>query len=214
MIELIKNLCDPAWIMQHGGLYIVLLIVFAETGFFIGFFLPGDSLLFIAGVILANTEVAGNAYLELGYWVILIAVAGIAGNFVGYWFGRKSGAMLMERKDSRLFKKKHLLKAQEFYERRGGTAIIIARFLPIVRTFAPIIAGMVQMDIRKFSLYNVTGSFLWVGSIVMGGFFLGNIAWVKENLELIILGIVGVTTLPVAIKLLSKKPGKLTVIEK
>jgi membrane-associated protein len=213
MIELLKNLCDPSWIMEHGGLYIVLLIVFAETGLFVGFFLPGDSLLFIAGVILANSGITDNIYIDLSYWVLLIAVAGIAGNFVGYWFGRKSGALLMERKDSRLFKKKHLLKAREFYEQRGGTAIIIARFLPIVRTFAPIIAGMVQMDLRKFSFYNIAGSFLWVGSIVTGGFFLGNITWVKENLELIILGIVAITTLPVVIKLLSRKSEKLTATE-
>jgi len=214
MIELVKNLCDPAWIMQHGGLYIVLLIVFAETGLFVGFFLPGDTLLFIAGVILAQTGTAGSAYLDLGYWVILIAVAGIAGNFVGYWFGRKSGILLMERKDSWLFKKKHLLKAQAFYEQRGGAAIIIARFLPIVRTFAPIIAGMVQMDMKRFTLFNIIGGFLWVGSIVAGGFFLGNIAWVKENLELIVLGIVCITTLPVVLKLLSRKPEKLSVTEK
>ncbi len=213
MIELLKNLCDPSWIMQHGGLYIVLLIVFAETGLFAGFFLPGDSLLFIAGVILANT-ITGDAYIDLCYWVVLISISGIAGNYVGYWFGHKSGAILMERKDSRLFKKKHLLKAQEFYKQRGGTAIIIARFLPIVRTFAPIIAGMVRMDIKKFSLFNIAGSFLWVGSIVSGGFFLGNIGWVKENLEIIILGIVCITTLPVVIQLLGKKSGKLTVTEK
>lgn len=214
MIEFFRNLCDPDWIMQHGGLYIVLLIVFAETGLFIGFFLPGDSLLFIAGVILANTVSAGNPYLDLGYWIVLIAAAGIAGNYVGYWFGRKSGTLLMERKDSRLFKKKHLHKAAAFYEQRGGTAIIIARFLPVIRTFAPIIAGIVRMDSRKFSLYNIAGSFLWVGSIVAGGFFLGNIAWVKEHLEFIILGIVALTTLPVALKLLSKKRPELSVTEK
>lgn len=202
MIALLNNLSNPEWIMLHGGIYIVLLIVFAETGLFIGFFLPGDTLLFITGVILANCSMPfGNETANLVYWLCLIILAGIAGNYVGYWFGRKSGDLLFARKDTWLFKKKHLLKAKAFYEEKGGSAVIIARFLPVVRTFAPIVAGMVKMDLKKFSLYNMLGSVAWVVSLVMAGYLLGGYAWVKEHLEHIILGIVAATTLPVVLKL-------------
>lgn len=201
MLELFHNLTSPDWIMQHGGLYIVLLIVFAETGLFVGFFLPGDSLLFITGMIIANILLpGGSSVLSLLYWVLLISLAGILGNYVGYWFGKRSGELLLQRKDSWLFKKKYLLSAKDFYERKGGGAIVIARFMPIVRTFAPIVAGMVKMDAKKFSFYNIVGSFAWVGIIVTAGYLLGENVWVKGNLEKIIIGIVVVTTAPVAIK--------------
>lgn len=208
-LELFHNLTDPAWIMQHGGLYIVLFIVFAETGLFAGFFLPGDSLLFITGIIISNSVPAiGTPVLSLLYWVTLISIAGIAGNHLGYWFGKKSGPMLLKRKDSWLFKKKYIIKASEFYERKGAGAIVLARFLPIVRTFAPIVAGMVNMDIKKFTAYNILGSICWVGSIVSAGFLLGANVWVKENLELIIVGIVAITTLPVLVNLIAQKNTK------
>lgn len=202
-------LTDPQWIMQHGGLYIVMFIVFAETGLFVGFFLPGDTLLFITGMIIANTlGPAAIPAVNLVYWVALIATAGIIGNFVGYWFGRKSGPVLFQRRDTWLFKKKHLLQAQTFYEKRGGGAIVLARFLPIVRTFAPIVAGMVNMDFRKFSYYNILGSLAWVGSIVTAGFLLGENEWVKNNMEKIMLGIVVVTTAPVIFKMLKGREQK------
>lgn len=206
MVELLKNLIDPEWIMLHGGLYIVVLIVFAETGLFVGFFLPGDTLLFITGVILANSNAPFSyEWANVTYWLLLITMAGIAGNFVGYWFGRKSGLLLLERKDTWIFKKKHLLKAKAFYEQKGGTAIVVARFLPIVRTFAPIIAGMVQMNFKQFSRFNIAGSIAWVLSIVMAGYLLGNFPLVKNNLELIIMGIVLITTLPVVLKLIADR---------
>ncbi len=206
--DLFYNLTDPAWIIQHGGLYIVLFIVFAETGLFAGFFLPGDSLLFITGIIISSTTpTIGTPVLNLIYWGSLISIAGVAGNYLGYWFGKKSGPVLLKRKDGWLFKKKYLLKASEFYERRGPGAIVFARFLPVVRTFAPIVAGMVNMDMRKFTAYNILGSFCWVGSIVSTGFVLGENEWVRGNLELIILCIVAVTTLPVLLKLISRDKG-------
>ena len=165
MIELFQNLTNPDWIMQNGGLYIVLLIVFAETGLLVGFFLPGDSLLFITGMLIANVVIPGSSGLfPLIYWVMLISVAGILGNYLGYWFGRRFGGLLQQ-KDGRLFKRKYLQQAHDFYDKRGGGAIILARFLPVIRTFAPIVAGMVKMNGRKFSLYNILGSFIWVGSI-------------------------------------------------
>ncbi|HRO43444.1 MAG TPA: VTT domain-containing protein [Flavipsychrobacter sp.] len=215
LIEMVQNLTNPDWIMQYGGLYLVTFIVFAETGLFVGFFLPGDTLLFITGMIIANTlSPMATPVLNLLYWVLLISAAGIVGNYIGYWFGRKSGDMLFQRKDSWIFKKRHLYQAKEFYEKKGGGAIVLARFLPIVRTFAPIIAGVVGMDKKKFSFYNIVGSFAWVGSIVSAGFLLGDNPWVQQNLEKIILLIVVVTTAPVIIKALSgrKKPMNVATI--
>ena len=205
IIEFLNNLINPGWIVQHGGLYIVALIVFIETGLFFGFFLPGDSLLFIAGMIIANTLSPFTIPLiNLVYWVGLITAAGVLGNFLGYWFGKKSNDLLF-RKDGWLFKRKYLNQAEEFYAKKGGGAIIVARFLPIIRTFAPIVAGMVKMKPSKFSFYNILGSFLWVTTIVSVGFLLGENTWAKDHLEKIILGIMLITTGPVLFKLLVRK---------
>lgn len=205
-LEFIKNLTDPVWISKHGGLYLVVAIIFAETGLFVGFFLPGDSLLFITGMIIANAlSPFSNDAMNLIYWMSLISVAGIIGNMVGYWFGKKSGPLLFERKDTWLFKRKYIVQAKEFYDKRGGAAIIIARFLPIVRTFAPIVAGVVHMNYKKFVFYNIVGCLAWVISMVMAGYLLGSNIWVKENLEYIIIGIVVITTAPVLFKLFFSK---------
>lgn len=208
-LELFHNLTNPAWIMAHGGLYIVVFIIFAETGLFAGFFLPGDTILFIAGMIIAQTVAPDAApILHLLYWVLLIAGAAIVGNYVGYWFGKRSGEYLMKRRDTWIFKKKYLVQAQDFYAKRGGAAIIIARFLPIVRTFAPIVAGMVKMNPGKFSLFNIIGALAWSGSIVTAGFLLGENAWVQDNLDKVIIGIVVITTAPVAIKMIAARRKK------
>lgn len=208
-LELFHNLTNPEWIMAHGGLYIVVFIIFAETGLFAGFFLPGDTLLFIAGMIIAHTVAPEVApLLQLLYWVLLIAAAAIVGNYVGYWFGKRSGEYLMKRRDSWIFKKKYLGQAKDFYAKRGGAAIIIARFLPIVRTFAPIVAGMVKMNLGKFSLFNIIGAIAWSGSIVTAGFLLGENAWVQNNLDKVIIGIVVITTAPVAIKMIAARRKK------
>lgn len=201
--DFFQNLTNPEWIMENGGLYLLLFIVFAETGILLGFFLPGDPLLFITGMILANNTLPHvNATLSLLYWILLISIAGILGNFLGYWTGKRSGKVLLQRKDSLLFKKKYIVQAQEFYERKGGGAIIIARFMPIVRTFAPIVAGIVKMDLKKFSIFNIIGSFIWVGVLVTAGFLLGENEWIKNNLEKIIFLIVLIATAPVLIKML------------
>lgn len=206
IIEFFQHFTDPQWIMDHGGLYIVVLIVFIETGLFFGFFLPGDSLLFIAGMVIANSlSPFDNTWVNLVFWIMMIGTSGVLGNFVGYWFGLKSGTLLLERKDTWIFKKKYILQAKEFYDKKGGAAIVLARFLPIVRTFAPIIGGVVRMPKGKFTLYNIAGSFLWVISIVTAGFLLGESVWVKENLEKIIIGIVLITTAPVIIKLIASR---------
>ncbi len=212
------NVGDPNyanWLSQHGGLILVCFIIFAETGLFVGFFLPGDSLLFITGVILASTTIPfATTGANLAFWIALITLSGIIGNAVGYWFGRKSGPLLFERRETWIFKKKHILQAKAFYEKRGGSAIILARFLPIVRTFAPIVAGVVQMDRRKFWLFNIIGSLAWVVSMVVIGYLLGNNEWVKHNLEKIVIGLVLVTTLPVLFKMFfGKKSPTQEVVE-
>lgn len=206
--QLLHNLIDPEWISHHGGLWLVVFIVFAETGLFIGFFLPGDSLLFVAGLIIARTKVAAMiapGVPDLLFWITLVIIAGIIGNFVGYWFGRKSGPLLFERRETWLFKRRHLIAAKEFYEKKGGFAIVVARFLPIVRTFAPIVGGVVKMEFRAFALYNVIGSVAWVGSLMTAGYLLGEVPWVQNNLEKIIIGIVLVTTVPILAKMIFGK---------
>ena len=195
-----------ALVTMYGGLYLVALIIFAETGLFVGFFLPGDSLLFVTGLMIANSlNPTDSNLVNLVFWISLISFAGIVGNSVGYWFGKKTGPYLFERKDTLLFKRKHLLQAKDFYEKRGGGAIIFARFLPIVRTFAPIVAGVVKMDRKKFFFYNVVGSITWVGSMTLAGFFLGENQWVKHNFEKVVIGIVVVTTGPVLFKMIFSK---------
>lgn len=205
-LDFINNLTDPDWLVARGGLYLVLFIIFAETGILLGFFLPGDPLLFISGVIIANLSVgAANPILTLLYWMALISTAAILGNFVGYWCGKFFGHRLLKMKDNWLFKKEYIHKAQAFYEKRGGGAIILARFLPIVRTFAPIVAGIVEMDFKKFALYNVLGGMIWVVSLVALGYLLGENPWVQRNLEYVILAIVLLATAPVVVKLFRSK---------
>lgn len=191
-----------ALVTMYGGLYLVAFIIFAETGLFVGFFLPGDSLLFVTGLMIANSQSPfNNDFANLAYWITLITVAGVIGNAVGYWFGRKTGPLLFERKDTLLFKKKHVIQAKEFYDKRGGSAVILARFLPIVRTFAPIVAGVVEMDRKKFFFYNVVGCIAWVASMTLAGYFLGENEWVKHNFEKIVIGLILVTTGPVLFKM-------------
>ncbi len=212
----VKDLLNPQFYIEHGGLWMIVFIVFAETGLFAGFFLPGDALLFVTGIysdqiITAALFPSHNEWLDLSILWLLITTAGIIGNFVGYWFGKKSGPFLYERKDSFFFRKKHLMQAHDFYERNGGGAIIIARFVPFIRTFAPIVAGIVQMDRKKFAFYNFLGCILWVGSMLLGGHFLQRLIMkefnfdLKEHLEVIVIGIVVVTTFPVLWKVFGSK---------
>jgi membrane-associated protein len=200
------------WIIHNGGLYVLLLVVFAETGLFIGFFFPGDSLLFAAGI---YTDELAAQFFNVHWSVIMILVmlASVLGNMVGYWFGRKTGPLLFERRETWLFKRKHLIRAKDFYDKYGKATIFIAKFLPIVRTFAPIVGGVVKMRWHTFLFYNVLGSICWVASMMMGGKFLEQWAlkhWgfsLKDHIEAITIGIILVTTLPVIYKLFfSKKP--------
>ncbi len=219
------NLLQPDWYINTGGLWFIMFVVFAETGLFAGFFLPGDSLLFVTGIFSEGDESLGirpiiesalgfqfnNPILNLLFLGLLISSAGIIGNMVGYWFGKKSGPFLFERKDSFLFKKKYLYQAKDFYDKHGGGAIVMARFLPIVRTFAPIVAGIVQMDKKKFMSFNIIGSFAWVYSMLIAGHYLQTFILnqfkydLKSHLEVIVIGIVFVTTAPVIIKMVFGK---------
>lgn len=195
---------DPNWIVNHGGLYLVVFIVFAETGLFFGFFFPGDSLLFVTGIIIASAQV--NPYpfeahlFNLFFWIVLVVIAAVLGNFVGYWFGKKSGPLLYKKEDTLVFKKKHLIAATEFYEKKGGIAIFLARFLPFIRTFAPIVGGVVRMDFKKFVFYNFAGALCWVVIMTSLGYILGENEWVKNNLEYIVIFLVIITTAPVLYK--------------
>lgn len=215
-----KDLLTPMFYIINGGLWFLLFVVFAETGLFAGFFLPGDSLLFVAGIY--NKELVGtilpfvgNEYAQLFILLVLISTAGILGNWVGYWFGKRVGPSMYHWKDNLLFKKKYLQEAHDFYEKHGGGAIVIARFIPIIRTFAPIVAGIVEMEKKKFIFYNVVGCVAWVFSMLVAGHFLQK--WMlsqfnfdlRSHLEMIVIGIVLISTLPVIIKLVSsKKKGK------
>lgn len=209
----LRDLLHPEFYINNGGLWVLLFIVFAETGLMFGFFLPGDSLLFVAGIYnqslvasLFGHSTSSN-FLDLVVLWGLISICGILGNAAGYWFGNKSGPFLFHRKDNWLFKKKHLYQARDFYDKHGGEAIIFARFLPIVRTFAPIIAGIVAMDKKKFWLYNFIGCVAWVFAMLFAGhylqqFFLNKYDFdLKKHLEVIVIFIVIITTAPVLYKL-------------
>lgn len=190
---------DPQHLISTFGLIGILAIVFAESGLLIGFFLPGDSLLFTAGLL-----VAGGGYLHLPLWVLCLlgALAAIVGDQVGYAFGRRFGPALFSRPNSRLFKRENLTRAQAFFDRYGARSIILARFVPIVRTFTPVVAGAARMDYPTFLLYNVIGGTLWVGGVTTLGYFLGQVAFVRDHIELILIGIVALSAVPIAVELL------------
>ena len=216
-----KDLIDPLFYINFEvnnvkmGIYIVLFIVFAETGLFAGFFLPGDSLLFLAGIY--STELVSSFMTiasDLGNVTILatlVAIAGIIGNVCGYWFGNVSGYYLYNKEDTFWFKKKYLVQSKEFFDTHGGRAIIFARFLPIFRTFAPIVAGIVMMEKKKFMFYNVISSFLWSFSLIFAGHYLSGFLLekygidLKQHIELIVLTLVVITIVPVIMKF-AKKP--------
>jgi membrane-associated protein len=213
-----SQLLQPQYYIENGGLWLLLFVVFAETGLFFGFFLPGDSLLFVAGIysapLAAQIFASDNEWLNLFIIFSFISVAGILGNYVGYQIGNKVGPAMYDWKENIFFKKKYLVQAQDFYEKHGGRAIVIARFIPIVRTFAPIVAGIVKMDKAKFTYFNVVGCLAWVASMLCAGHFLQ--AYVlnqfqfdlKKHLEIIVLVIVFVTTAPVIFQVLKHRTKK------
>jgi len=196
------------------GLYVILFIVYAETGLLAGFFLPGDSLLFLAGIyseLLMRPFSTGNDFIDVTFLAALVSVMGILGNMTGYWFGAKSGNYLFKKEDNFFFKKKYLYQSKDFFDKYGNKAIVFARFLPILRTFAPVVAGIVEMEKKRFMLYNIVGSILWSFTMIFSGHYLYNLFLnqfhidLKHYIEYIVIGIIVVTTFPVIMKFLKKR---------
>ncbi|MFI0810487.1 DedA family protein [Streptomyces echinatus] len=189
---------DPNYLLDTYSIWGLLLIVFAESGLLIGFFLPGDSLLFTCGLLITSHELDFPLWGAIG----LICLAAILGDQAGYMFGKKVGPSLFNRPDSRLFKQENVTKAHEFFEKYGPKSLVLARFVPIVRTFTPIIAGVSGMKYRSFLTFNVIGGVLWGAGVTLLGSWLGNIGFVKKNIEAILILIVLVSVIPIAIEFL------------
>ncbi|MGN8072286.1 DedA family protein [Mucilaginibacter sp. SG564] len=200
--EYLQNLTDAQSIISRGGFYLLLVVVFAETGLFFGFFLPGDYLLFMAGLLCA----AGKVDVSISTLVLSLIGAGVLGNFAGYWFGYRTGPVLFNKNDSLFFKKRYVTLASDFYNKYGGMALILGRFFPIVRTFAPIFAGVVKVDIKRFTLFNFIGSITWVCAFTLSGFFLGKrFPQLKDYLQYIVLGLIIATSIPLIVAYIRKK---------
>jgi membrane-associated protein len=198
-ITLGPSILDPQHLVTTFGMLGILVIVFAESGLLIGFLLPGDSLLFTTGLLIAD-----GTYLHTPLWLacLLTSIAAVAGDQFGYMFGRRIGVPLFRRPDSRLFKQQNLTRARRFFQRYGARAVLLARFVPIVRTFTPIIAGASHMPYSTFVRYNAVGATVWACGVTVLGYFLGRVAFVRSNIELILIGIVAVSVLPIAVELL------------
>lgn len=198
MLDFLKQLTDPQSIIHYGGLWLLLFVVFAETGLLVGFFLPGDSLIFISGLVCATKPELLNV--SFPFLLILLILSAVIGNVFGYWFGKKVGEKLYTREDSFLFRKQHLITTKVFYDKHGGKTLILGRFLPIIRTFAPILAGVIKIDFKTFMMYNVIGAIAWIGSIAGIAYFLGKQFPAIENyIGYIVIGLIIITTIPVLI---------------
>lgn len=199
----LHHLIDPEKLLREGGFYMVMFVIFAETGLFFGFFLPGDYLLFLAGMFVAT----GKLDVDITLLILGLCIAAVSGNFTGYWFGMKTGPVLYKRKDTFFFKKRYLLAAEQYYKKKGAFALIMGRFVPIVRTFAPIFAGVVKLDIKKFALYNIVGAIIWIASLTLLGYFLGIrfAEQIEKYLFYIILGFVFVTTVPLVVAFVKRQ---------
>ncbi len=212
ILDLFLHLPDhlEAFINSHGTLIygLLFLIIFCETGLVVTPFLPGDSLLFAIGALAAKEGSSLNIWIA----ATILLVAAILGDTVNYWIGRKFGGWMM-RKFPKIVKPSHIEKTNEFFARYGGKTIIIARFVPIVRTFAPFVAGSGEMNYKRFMTFNVVGALLWVGLILPCGWFFGNIQIVQENFELVVLGIIGVSILPMVIEIARAKFAKKSIRE-
>ena len=192
---------DPNHLISTFGLIGTLVIIFAECGLLVGFFLPGDSLLFTVGLLVAD----GKIHQPLWLVCLLVCIAAVAGNQAGYFIGRKAGPALFNRPDSRLFKQEYVDKTYAFFDRHGPRAIILARFVPIVRTFITVIAGVGRMNYRSYSIYSLIGGVLWGAGVTLLGYALGGVAFVRDNIEAILIGIVLLSVIPIGIELLRKR---------
>jgi membrane-associated protein len=190
---------DPKSLIDDVGLWGVFAVVFAESGLLVGFFLPGDSLLFTAGFLASGPSSVDEAlHLPLGFLLIGTFLAAVAGDQVGYLLGRRAGPAIFRRPNSRFFKQENVDKAHAFFDKYGAKTIVLARFVPIVRTFAPVVAGVSRMNYRTFVTFNVVGGFLWAIGVTLLGYFLGQVDVIEENLELAILTVVAISLLPIA----------------
>ncbi|WP_425564567.1 DedA family protein [Saccharopolyspora halophila] len=198
-LALLPKWLDPEHIVTSLGPFAMIgvsLIIFAECGLLIGFFLPGDSLLFVTGLMIASGAISTPVWAAC----LILTICAFVGNVTGYWIGRKAGPALFNKPDSKLFKKEHVDKTHEFFEKYGARAVILARFVPIVRTFITAVAGVGQMDQRKFFSFSAIGGVLWICSMTLMGFFLGNIPWIKNNIEAMAIIIVIISVVPIAVE--------------
>jgi len=199
--EHLQNLTDAQSIISLG-FYFLLIVVFAETGLFFGFFLPGDYLLFMSGLLCST----GRFDISIYTLIISLIVSGVLGNYTGYWFGYRTGPALFCKNNSLFFNRRYVELAEEFYTKHGGMALVLGRFFPIIRTFAPIFAGVVRVDLKKFTIYNFIGSIAWVTTFTLAGFFLGRkYPQLKDNLQYVVLGLIVVTTVPLIVAFLKRR---------
>jgi membrane-associated protein len=200
-IEAAPAFLDTQHLLNTFGLIGLMLIIFAETGLLVGFFLPGDSLLFTAGLVSAG-GLAGVTLAPLWVLLILLPLVAVAGNLVGYWIGYRAGPAVFNKPNSRLFKAEYVEKAHAFFERYGARTILLARFVPVVRTFATVMAGASRMDLRRYTLNSVLGGVAWAAGVTLLGYWLGQVAVVRDHVELFILGIVAISLIPVVLEVL------------
>jgi membrane-associated protein len=194
-VQTVTGFLDPANLINTFGLVGIMAILFAECGLLVGFFLPGDSLLFTAGLL-----VAGGLVAPLWLLLVLLPLAAVAGNLVGWWIGRKVGPAVFDRPDSRLFKARYVDRARVFFERHGARTVVLARFVPVVRTFATVMAGAARGDFRRFAAYSLIGGIAWTTSITLLGYWFGQVTLVRTHVELFIVGIVVLSLVPVVIE--------------
>ena len=193
----VSTFLDPTHLINTFGLIGIMVILFAECGLLVGFFLPGDSLLFTAGLLAAGSLIA-----PLWVLLLLLPLAAVAGNLVGYWIGRKAGPAVFNRPDSRLFKAEHVERSDAFFQRNGARTILLARFVPIVRTFATVMAGVSRMDFRRYVVHSVIGGIAWAAGVTLLGYWLGQVAVVRDHVELFIVGVVAISLIPVVLEVL------------
>lgn len=203
-LALVPSWLNPDQLLRMLGPYVLVglcLIIFAECGLLIGFFLPGDSLLFTAGLFVASGLIGTSIWLVC----LLLTVCAVAGNVAGYYLGYRAGPALFNRPDSRLFKREHVDKTHAFFDRYGARAIVLGRFVPIVRTFITAIAGVGRMDARKYFMYSIIGGAVWASGVTLLGFWLGRITFVRDHVELILVGIVALSFIPIVIELVKAR---------